>query len=57
MWPHAVALLWQATWVTLSIRFGAALFRKRVMKSGPQGTKRRGLLRRGGPVAERAARS
>jgi len=57
VWPHAVALGWQAFWVALSIRFGAALFRKRVMKSGPQGPKRRGLLRRGEPVAERAARS
>ena len=35
------ALLWQALWVALSIRLGAALFRKRVMKSGPQGEKRR----------------
>ena len=44
LWPHALALLWQLAWVGLSIRFGAALFRKRVMKSGPQGTKRnRGL--------------
>src|SRR5690606_2032123 len=37
LWPHALALLWQMVWVALSIRFGAALFRKRVMKSGPQG--------------------
>jgi hypothetical protein len=34
---------------------GARLFRKRVMKSGPQRVKRRGLLRRAGQVAERAA--
>ncbi len=57
VWPHAVALLWQAVWVGLSIRLGAAMFRKRVMKSGPQGVKRRGLLRRGEPVAERAGQS
>jgi ABC-2 type transport system permease protein len=37
LWPHAVALAWQGFWVALTIRFGAALFRKRVMKSGPQG--------------------
>jgi len=44
IWPHLVALGWQAIWVALSIRFGAALFRKRVMQSGPQGAKRnRGL--------------
>jgi len=40
-WPHAVALAWQAGWVLLSIRLGAALFRTRVMKSGPQGARRR----------------
>ena len=57
LWPHAAALLWQAAWVALSIKVGAAMFRKRVMKSGPQGAKRRGLLRRAAPVAERAARS
>ena len=44
VWPHAVALAWQALWVGLSIRFGAALFRKRVMQSGPQGGKKRSLL-------------
>jgi ABC-2 type transport system permease protein len=44
VWPHAVALAWQLLWVALSIRFGAALFRKRVMQSGPQGARRnRGL--------------
>jgi len=44
IWPHIVALGWQLIWVALFIRFGAALFRKRVMKSGPQGAKRnRGL--------------
>jgi ABC-2 type transport system permease protein len=44
LWPHGAALLWQLGWVLLSIRLGAALFRKRVMKSGPQGAKRnRGL--------------
>jgi ABC-2 type transport system permease protein len=51
LWPHAVALAWQAFWVALSIKLGAALFRKRVMKSGPQGARRRSLLRRGEPVA------
>jgi ABC-2 type transport system permease protein len=45
LWPHAVALGWQLVWVLLFIRFGAALFRKRVMKSGPQGTKRNRSLR------------
>jgi ABC-2 type transport system permease protein len=44
LWPHLIAVLWQLAWVVLFIRFGAALFRKRVMKSGPQGSRRnRGL--------------
>jgi len=44
LWPHLAAIGWQAAWVLLFIRFGAALFRKRVMKSGPQGARRnRGL--------------
>jgi ABC-2 type transport system permease protein len=36
LWPHLVALAWQALWVSLFVRFGARLFRRRVMKSGPQ---------------------
>lgn len=35
-WPHAVALLWQGICVLVLVRAGSALFRKRVMKSGPQ---------------------
>lgn len=35
LWPHAVALAWQALCVVLMIRFGAQLFRRTVMKSGP----------------------
>ena len=41
LWPHALALAWQLLFVGLSIRFGAALFRRRVMKSGPAAGKRR----------------
>ena len=47
VWPHAAALLWQLIWVALSIRLGAALFRKRVMKSGPQRAKARRAVARG----------
>ena len=51
LWPHAVALLWQALWVAIAVRVGASLFRKRVMKSGPQAVKRsRRLWRWGRPV-------
>jgi ABC-2 type transport system permease protein len=34
LWPHGLALLWQAASVALFVRMGAQLFRKRVMKSG-----------------------
>jgi ABC-2 type transport system permease protein len=36
VWPHAAALLWQALWVGLILRLGARMFRKTVLKSGPQ---------------------
>ena len=45
LWPHALALAWQALAVAIFIKAGAALFRKRVMKSGPQGVKKRRKLR------------
>jgi ABC-2 type transport system permease protein len=35
LWIHGAALAWQVLCVALFIRFGATLFRKRVMKSGP----------------------
>ncbi len=41
LWPHALALLWQAFAVAVFIKAGATLFRKRVMKSGPQGSARK----------------
>ncbi len=45
--PHVIALLWQGMWVFVAIRLGARLFRRRVMKSGPQRVKkRRSLFRR-----------
>jgi ABC-2 type transport system permease protein len=34
LWPHLVALLWQALWVWLIVRLGAAFFRSNVLKSG-----------------------
>lgn len=45
LWPHALALAWQALCVTLLVRAGAALFKRRVMKSGPS-VKRRWFARR-----------
>jgi ABC-2 type transport system permease protein len=41
LWPHLLAIAWQALWVVLFIRAGASLFRRKVMKSGPQPIKRR----------------
>lgn len=43
---HLLAIGWQVTWVGLFIRFGARLFRTRVMKSGPVRTSRKGWPRR-----------
>ncbi|KLE34246.1 ABC transporter permease [Aurantiacibacter luteus] len=45
LWPHALALGWQALCVAVFVRAGAGLFRRRVMKSGPQGARRRGVFR------------
>ncbi|NKJ42729.1 ABC transporter permease [Novosphingobium sp. SG720] len=49
IWPHLVALGWQALCVVLIVRMGAQLFRRTVMKSGPaKGRKaRKGLLAKG----------
>jgi ABC-2 type transport system permease protein len=45
LWPHLVALVWQALCVAVFIKVGAGLFRRRVLKSGPQGsTRSRSLL-------------
>ena len=34
IWTHAAAILWQALWVALILRFASSLFRKSVLKSG-----------------------
>ena len=36
IWPHLAAILWQALWVALILRFGAKLFRRTVLRSGPR---------------------
>jgi len=41
LWPHLLAIGWQMLWVVLFIRGGASLFRRKVMKSGPQPVKRK----------------
>ena len=35
LWPHVLALGWQALWVGLTIWLSAGLFRRGVLKSGP----------------------
>ncbi|MGB3737877.1 MAG: ABC transporter permease [Pontixanthobacter sp.] len=37
IWPHLLALAWQALWVVIFVKVGATLFRKKVMKSGAGG--------------------
>lgn len=37
LWPHIAALIWQALWVWLTIKLGASLFKRNVMKSGTGG--------------------
>ena len=34
LWPHLLALAWQALWVWVIVRFSASLFRRSVLKSG-----------------------
>jgi ABC-2 type transport system permease protein len=36
LWPHLLAIVWQALWVGLILRLGAQLFRRTVLKSGPR---------------------
>ena len=44
LWPHLLALCWQAIWVVAILRIGSQMFRKTVLKSGPR-TKRWRLRR------------
>lgn len=48
LWPHALAIAWQVVAVTIFVKLGASLFRRRVMKSGPRGAnkQKRSFFRR-----------
>ena len=35
LWPHLVAIAWQALWIGLIVAISARLFRRTVLKSGP----------------------
>jgi ABC-2 type transport system permease protein len=49
LWPHLLALAWQAIWVVVIIRASARLFRRTVLKSTPGGAFfNLGFLRRPG---------
>jgi ABC-2 type transport system permease protein len=37
LWPHLLALAWQALWIVIIIRISARLFRTTVLKSAPGG--------------------
>ncbi len=36
LWPHLAGMVWQAVWIAVILRFGAQLFRRTVLKSGPR---------------------
>ena len=36
IWPHLIGIVWQAIWIAIILKFGAQLFRKTVLKSGPR---------------------
>jgi len=41
LWPHVLAIGWQVLAVGISVKAGAALFRRKVMKSGPAPSRKR----------------
>ena len=46
LWPHLLAIAWQIAWVSVFVRAGTTLFRRKVMKSGPAGKSGKGGLTR-----------
>ena len=50
LWPHVLAIIWQAIWVAIIIRLGVWLFRRHVLKSG-QGSGRKLFRRRSASVS------
>jgi ABC-2 type transport system permease protein len=38
LWPHLLAIAWQALWIALIIRLSARMFRRTVLKSTPGGS-------------------
>ena len=50
LWIHGAAIAWQLVCVALLVRAGAALFKKRVMKSGPASADRKRWWQRKAPA-------
>lgn len=48
IWPHIIAIVWQALWVALILHFASRMFRSSVLKSGPA----RSIWRRAPKVAK-----
>ena len=46
LWPHLLAIGWQALWVWLTVKLSASLFRSNVMKSGGDSSAARSLFKR-----------
>ena len=55
LWPHLLALAWQALWVVIIIRFAARRFRTGVLKSGSPPREKRWFRKTGDTVGEVAA--
>jgi ABC-2 type transport system permease protein len=51
LWPHLLALVWQAVWVWLMIAFGAMLFRRNVLKTGSRSRRIGRFGRKAAPVS------
>jgi ABC-2 type transport system permease protein len=47
LWTHALAILWQALWVWLTVKLSASFFRRNVMKSGSAGSQPEAVPARG----------
>ncbi|WCT72716.1 ABC transporter permease [Sphingomonas naphthae] len=47
LWPHLLALAWQAAWLALIVTIGAGRFRRNVLQSGPAKPWRWAAWRRG----------
>jgi ABC-2 type transport system permease protein len=47
IWPHLLAIVWQALWLAITITIGARAFRRGVLQSGSGKMKLSSLFGRG----------